>query len=137
MSSEPTGDDLLAVCTFARRFEEPDFVAGGWVSPEPSEDGVALLGYWVPSEDVARWQAALYEHHIVLPFDWTAPSWRRQMRCYYEDPGLLQRARLLTIRKVLTSLVRADRFCEGTLAEAFERGVPQAAMRRLGAISGE
>ena len=61
----------------------------------------------------------------------------RQMRHYAEDPSRLSRARLLTVCKVLTTLVRADRFCEGKLAEALERGVSQAAMRRLGEISGE
>jgi len=59
------------------------------------------------------------------------------MRHYAEDPSRLSRARLLTVCKVLTTLVRADRFCEGKLAEALERGVSQAAMRRLGEISGE
>lgn len=135
MTDEPTRDDLLGVCTFARRFSEPDFVAAEWVSPPPGEDGAFMIGYLVPSEDVERWVHALYEHHIVLPFDWTRPQWTQQMRRYAEDTSLLERARLLTIRKVVTTLVRGERFCEGSLAEAFERGVPQAAMRRLHVLS--
>lgn len=133
--TRPTRDDLLTVLTFARSLGEPDFVAGEWVSPPPDDDGVTMLGYWLPSGDVARWQAALYEHHLVLPFDWTAASWRRQMRRYTVDSSLLEQVSLLTIRKVLTTLVRAERFCEGSLAEAIELGVPQAAMRRLGELA--
>lgn len=135
MSEGPTRDGLLAVCTFVRRFETPDFAAGAWVSPGHREDGVLQIGYWAPSEAVARWQDALYEHHVVVAFDWTESKWRRQMRRYYADPGLLGQARLVTIRKVLTTLVRAERFSEGTFAEAFERGVPQAAIRRLRELS--
>lgn len=131
MNEEPTREDLLAVLAYARRFDETDFVAGEWVSPETREGGALQVGYWRPSEDVARWQAALYEHQVVLKFDWTDPEWTRQMRRYAGDQSLLEGARLLTIRKVLTTLVRADRFCEGTFAQAFERGVPQAAMRRF------
>lgn len=137
MTNEPTRRALAAVCAFALRFDESGFVAGKWISPEPLEDGVTPFPYWSASEDVAQWEAALYEHHIVWSFDWTEPDWTRQMRHYHADPNLLGRAPVLTVRKVLTTLVRADRFCEGTLARAFERGVPQAAMQRLGAIAGE
>jgi hypothetical protein len=131
----PSREDLLAVLAYARSFDEPDFVGGEWVSPPPDDDGVTMLGYWLPSGDVVRWQAALCEHHIVLPFDWTAASWRRQMRRYTVDSSLLEQVSLLTIRKVLTTLVRAERFCEGSLAGAIEHRVPQAAMRRLGELT--
>ena len=135
MTDEPTREDLLAVCSFARRFEEPGFVAGEWLSPEPMSDGTIAIGYWAPSEDVASWVAALNEHHIVISFDWTDTSWGRQMRRYYADPTLLDRADLLTIRKVLTTLLRAERFSEGTLADAFDHGVAQTAMERLKEIA--
>lgn len=135
MNEEPSQNDLPTVLTFARSFDEPGFVAGEWVFPETGEEGIAALGYWVPHEDVAQWQSALYEHHVLVSFDWTTPSWRRQMRLYEANPSLLHRARLLSVRKVLTTLLRAERFCEGSLGEAFDRGVPQAAMRRLGTIA--
>lgn len=131
MNGEPAREDLLAVCTFARRFDDPGFVAGKWASLEPREDGMRMLECWVPSEAVARWQAGLYERNIVLPFDWMEPRWARRMGRYHEDPSLLDSAQLITIRRVLTTLVRAERFCDGTLGVAFERGVPQAAMRRM------
>lgn len=135
MTHGPTREDLLAVSTFARNFDVPGFVAGEWVYPVPGKEGVLQIGYWAPSEDVARWQAALYEHHIVQAFDWMEPEWTFQLRRYSRDPDLLDRATLLTVRKVLTTLVRAERFCEGSLAESFERGVPWAAMKRLGMLS--
>lgn len=134
MTDGPTRDDLLAVCQIARRFDEPNFVAGAWISPEPNEDCVPQISYWRPSEDVTRWEA-LYEHGVIVPFDWTEPGWAQEMRCLTEVPSRLRFADLLTVRKVLTTLVRVDRFCEGSLAGAFERGVLQAAMRRLGELS--
>lgn len=85
MTNGPSREDLLAVLTFGRRFEDPDFVAGAWVSPARYNDGARMLGYWVPSEDVTQWQSAVYEHRIVLPFDWTDPQWTRRMRRYQQD----------------------------------------------------
>lgn len=135
MNEGPTREDLLAVLTFARRFDEPDFVAGDWIRPQPNQNGVEQVDYWSACEDVVRWQAALYERHVMLAFDWTNPEWTREMRRYCVDPGLLATVDLLTIRKVLTTLLRTERFCEGSLAAAFERGVPQAAMMRLAEIA--
>lgn len=134
MTDKPNRVDLLAVCTFARRFDEPDFVAGAWVAPEPQEDVVLQIGYWRPSEDVARWMLALDKHRLIAAFDWTEPEWTQEMRRFTEDPSRLRRADLDTVRKVLTTLIRSVRFCEGSLGEAFERGVPQAAMRRMQTI---
>lgn len=132
MSGEnPTREDVSAVLTFSRSLLEPGFVAGEWVSPPSFEDGVLTLASWLPSEEASQWERALYEHHIILSFDWAESTWTRQMGRYYADPSLLERVSLLTIRKVLTTLLRADRFCEGYLADAFERGVPQSATMRL------
>lgn len=135
MSGGPTREGLLAVLTFARRFDAPDFVAGEWVAPGPGPDGVLQADYWVASQAVGAWEQALYMHSVVLPFDWTEPEWIREMRRNYADPSLLATTDLLRIRKVLTTLVRVERFREGSLAAAFERGVPQAAMMRLAEIA--
>lgn len=135
MTEGPSREDLLAVCTFARRFAEPGFVAGEWVSPQPGEDGVLLAGYWCPSPDVAEWLSTLHERHIIVSFAWTEPGWIHQMQHFTEEPSLLEGADLTAIRKVLTTLARAQRFREGTIAQAFEGGVPQAATRRLRRIA--
>lgn len=135
MSGGPTREDLLAVLTFARRFDAPDFVAGDWVVFGPGPDGVLQAGYWAASEAVRAWEQALYEHNVALPFDWTEPEWAREMRRFKADPSLLANTDLLRIRKALTTLVRAERFCEESLAGASEGGVLQAAMMRLAEIA--
>lgn len=56
---------------------------------------------------------------FIQPFDWM--NWREGEQLV-DDPVLLRRANLQTLRKLLTAHVRADRFSEGHLAGTFESG---------------
>ncbi len=133
--SGPYSEDLAAVAIFAGVFEHSDFVAGSWTHPAAGRDGVIQMSYWEPHPDVQRWHDALYRHGMVLPdFDWSAADWRDSMVGFQANPSLLESADLETVRKVLTTAVRADRFNEGYLGSLFEAGVAQAATRRLGAL---
>lgn len=134
-ASGPYSEDVAAVAGFAEVFESPDFVAGSWTHPSSGPDGVIQMSYWEPHPDVRRWHDSLYRHGMVLPdFDWSAADWRDSMARLQADPSLLESADLETVRKVLTTAARADRFNEGYLDSLFETGVAQAATRRLGAL---
>jgi hypothetical protein len=52
-----------------------------------------------------------------------------------EDPSPIADSDLETVRRVLTYVVRAERFAEGTLAKAFQSGIAQAATKRLGELA--
>ena len=104
MSQSPTKDDLAAVAAFAERFEAPWFSAG----------------------------EALYDHNIVDPDSgYMEESAAEFVRRLEEDPMRIAGSDLATVRCVLTRVVRADRFVEGTIARASETGVAQAATKRL------
>jgi len=134
-TSGPYSEDLAAVAAFAAVFEDSDFVAGLWTHPDPAADGVIRMSHWEPHADVQRWLDSLYRHGMVLPdFEWSAADWRDSMVGFQADPSLLESADLETVRKVLTTAARADRFNEGYLGSLFEAGVAQAATRRLGIL---
>ncbi len=61
----------------------------------------------------------------MVVFDWV--RWRAEV----SDPTALGGADVLTLRKLLTFHVRADRFSEGHLISAFEKGHITAILRRL------
>lgn len=61
----------------------------------------------------------------MVVFDWV--RWRAKV----SDPTALGGADLLTLRKLLTFHVRADRFSEGHLISAFEKGHITTILRRL------
>ena len=103
-----------------------------------SQDGYKL-GEWVTISghlpdfsyhpDVRAFIAALYKEKMVLSFDWT--SWKDEAQRYQLDSKGLARADLLTLRKLLTTHVRADRFTEGHLAAMLESGHIVAILCRL------
>ena len=72
---------------------------------------------------------------MIIPFDWR--SWSEEAERYQMDPEALQAADLLTLRKLLTAHVRAERFAEGHLASVFESGHIAAILRRLKQIRAE
>ena len=114
---------LDAVLRFLPIFERPGYVFGEWHSPE------GQFPYYSMSREVMDFCQALYDQQIVFSFDW--PSWQDEAQRLYSDPAALERADLLTLRKLLTTHVRKDRFAEGHLAEMFECGHVTAILRRL------
>ncbi|QDT48935.1 hypothetical protein Pan258_29820 [Symmachiella dynata] len=58
-------------------------------------------------------------------------------REYVNSPGMIESSDVKTIRKLFTTHVRKDRFCEGHLATMFENGHIVALMRRLQQIRDE
>ena len=89
-------------------------------------------GYFAYSPEVDAFVAALYAQDLLLVFDW--PSWRAEAQRYLSQPEALETADLTTLRKLLTTHVRADRFSEGHLAGVLQSGHITAILRRLKAI---
>ncbi len=128
----PSAEDLRVFAEFANAFESDDFVAGTPYGEEEVEPGVYTMGGWIPSEIVIQWETALYDHHIIDGnSDYLSPEFARRMNEFAEDLTLLSAADLQTVRTVLTNISRGERFCDGYLCDAFDRGVAQAATRRL------
>ena len=121
--------ELDAILRFLPIFERPGYVFGEWQYP-PGQ-----FPYCLTSSDVNDFDKALYGQQIVFPFDW--PSWQKEAERYHSDPDALETADLLTLRKLLTTHVRKDRFVEGHLASMFECGHITAILRRLKAIREE
>ena len=70
-----------------------------------------------------------YDDGWMLPgFDWA--SWD-EGRTIAGDPVRIKDTDLLTIRKLITALVRNERFCDGALQATYDRGVIQAILRRI------
>lgn len=65
-------------------------------------------------------------------FDW--PGWQTEAQRYFADPDLLASADVATLQKLVTTLVRAERFSGGYLAQAIDSGRIRAILRRLQAI---
>ncbi len=114
---------INAILKYLPTFEKQDDPFGQWVEQE----GQFL--YFSFSPEVDEFISTLYKQNMIIPFDWT--SWGEEAERYRTDPAALEAADLLTLRKLLTAHVRADRFVEGHLASVFESGHMTAILRRL------
>ncbi len=65
---------------------------------------------------------------IVESFDWMKWDYRNEL---ITNPGKISNCDLDAICKLITSIVRAERFCDGTLMSAYRKGVFDAIIKRL------
>ena len=69
-----------------------------------------------------------HEDGVILKYDW--PSWLEAGRRYFR-PGGIESADLETARKLLTIIVREDRFLEGSLEQSVNSGLAARIVRRI------
>ena len=117
------GGQIDAVLKYLPIFQEPGYQFGEWHTPEGQS------AYFSYKPEVDEFVGTLYKQGLIIQFDW--PSWKEEIRRYRSDPATLAKADLLTIRKLLTAHVRADRFVEGNLASIFREGHLTAILQRL------
>lgn len=91
------------------------------------EQHVIQMAYVVHSEAVDQAVEVLYELQAVIPFEWS--KWDGVER--YRGGAGLGHAPVADAVRMTTAIIRADRFCEGTIAAALDDGTFRAALRRL------
>lgn len=129
--------DIDAILAFLPAFEQSGRTFGEWQPHRDVRTGEALpMAYCFMAPDVQAFMEALYEHHWMYPFDWMNRVWQKRMFAMRDDPARMARARLETMRKMLITYARADRFCDGALVEACEQGYVLAILRRVKELAG-
>ena len=94
---------------------------GEWSSGMADEEGVIHLPYCVPEPIVSQFLEIVYAIPIIISFDWG--SWEEGRKMANDDNFNFDCTNLLAKCKLLTAIVRNDRFCEGALVSAFESGL--------------
>jgi hypothetical protein len=124
--------DLRALVRFLPALEKPDF--------EPGEviESSSHMPYILYSETVSEFIHAADKHGWVRRgFNW--PEWARtaEARRLREDGPGLARATKDQLVRLLTTILRQDRFSEGALLHAFESGLMLRIVRRAAALPSE
>lgn len=118
-----------------RVFDEPGFEFGRWVAPVAGDDGVTQLGWYSLSPAAEAFVRDSYDLGWVVDFDW--PTWiQTPDGGALADPAAIGKATEDELAKLLTTLIRQDRFAEGGLAAAFESGMLTAILRRANELAG-
>jgi len=90
---------------------------------------VATLEPYIYATEVEQFIKTLYQEGFVTQFDWT--NWQQEAEEFVNHPECLQTAQMETIQKLLTTHVRAERFCSGHLAHVIQTGHILAILNRL------
>jgi hypothetical protein len=91
---------------------------------EPSridENGHIRLPVYRTNKVVEQFHRLVYEIGIVLNFDWV--SWDEGRKIVSDSDFDFDSIDILTKCKIITAVVRSERFRDGALAEAFQSGL--------------
>ncbi len=84
------------------------------------KDGVYHIPNWSSAEIVYEFQKIVYEIPIVIDFNWG--GWDEGRKMAGDENFDFDTVDIPTKCRLITAFVRNDRFCEGALSGAFERG---------------
>ncbi len=127
---DPTDEMLRGLAAYLPRFQASDFEFGRW-EPPAVDDGVTSLGFYVLSDEAVAFIESAYTLGWVFDFDWMKWASTEEAKRLHRDRDLLAAADGKQISKLLTAIVRNDRFGEGSLAEAYESGLLTAILGRV------
>jgi len=119
-----------AVLRWLPVLEREGFSAGEWKGVERRADVSYTAPWFAYSDEVDRFHRDLARYGFIRPFDW--PAWCREVGAdVLTSKEFVREADLETVWKLFTAHIRADRFNEGHLANAFVNGHIVALLRRL------
>jgi hypothetical protein len=130
-------DRLRSLADLVPLLESADADFGHWEAPPPV-DGVHRMPYYVFGPTADAFTAALARGGwIVIGFDWNAWLQTDEGQALRDRPEALAAATPDQIARLLTAIVRSDRFFEGSTAGAYESGLIARIARRAAVLLDE
>jgi hypothetical protein len=128
---------LASLADLVPMLEAADADFGHWGAPPPV-DGVGHMPYFAFGPASEEWRAAVGRGSwIVMGFDWMTWLDTEEGQALRDRPEALAAATSDDLAKLLTAIVRSDRFVEGSIAGAFESGLLARIARRAAALRAE
>lgn len=124
---------LLRIAAFGEVFDAPGFSFGTWEPSRQTTDGAWTMPYYVFSSAAREFLATL----VVDPsVDW--PAWASTAEAQrLRDVAAVADATPEQLVKLMTWIVRSDRFVEGSIEGAYESGVLGAIIARAAELAKE
>ena len=130
-------DRLRPLADLTSILEAPDADFGHWHASDTTADGVIHTPWFEfgPAADAVRAAVAQGEW-MLIGFDWM--TWLRtdEGQALRDDADAVTTATPDQLAKLLTAIIRSDRFVEGSMAGAFESGLLARIARRAAALLG-
>lgn len=126
---------LRALADFLPALENPDFKGGEMAAVDQPEPGVWSMPYASYGATASAFVKAAYEHGWVkMDFGWSEWMQSAEARALRDDEARLAAATPEQLARLLTVVIRQDRFAEGALLEAFDSGLILRVVRRAAAL---
>jgi hypothetical protein len=94
----------------------------GHLYDDDDEDSEVLtFPFYIEAPVVREFEKHCYELGIVIDFDWS--KWDEGRELLSGDKSVIETLDLITLCKLITAIIRNDRFCDGALIGAFEDGL--------------
>ena len=93
---------------------------GKLVGAEKMPDGTVSLPYWSEDEIVSKFYNTSYFLGLVVVFDWS--GWQEGIVILNNPMVDFKEFDINTLCKLLTVIIRSDKFCEGYMINCFETG---------------
>jgi hypothetical protein len=127
-------DRLQALADLVPILEAPDADFGHWERPAPV-DGVQTFGWFEFGPTAEAWRSGVGRGGWVIQgFDWRSWLETAEGRTFLDRPESVARATPEDLARLLTAIVRSDRFVEGSIAGAFESGLLARIARRAAVL---
>ena len=121
-----TNESIKKILTFSPYFLSNNNF-GEWKGSE-NKDRINTIPHLIYADKVSEFIEVLHSTNFIISFNWS--KWDEGKKII-SDVKLIKVVDLLTLRKLITAIVRNDRFCEGTLLNAIEDGIIQIVLKRL------
>ncbi|NMC76126.1 MAG: hypothetical protein GYA60_02345 [Candidatus Methanofastidiosa archaeon] len=129
----PTMEQLKRIIEYIPYFENRHNKFFDYIPPEENKNGTSHFPYYIYSEKVSDFISCLEEHKfLVSPYD------QKCVRKYFSLlKGEIDSSELgiLDIRNIFSFLLNADRFCEGQIARAINKGIFLKMLKRIEQIA--
>jgi hypothetical protein len=128
---------LQALADLVPVLESPDAAFGHWETPPPV-DGVHRMPNFAfgPTEEAFR-SAVGRGGWIIMGFDWMTWLRTEDGEALRDRPEAVAGTSADELAKLLTAIIRSDRFVEGSLVGAFESGLLARIARRAAVLLNE
>ena len=126
MNEQDLRGRLRAIARFLPIFEAPAFHFGHWSTTSV---------FYEFSDEASAFMQAAYDAGLVLAdFDWSEWSQTAEAARFREDRSAIESASAVQLARLITALLRSERFAEGSLSAAYEHGLLTRILKRAVAL---
>lgn len=85
------------------------------------ENSLIFMAYYEPDKTISQFLHIVYDMPIIISFDW--PKWDEGRKMARDEDFNFDTVDIPTKCKLITAIVRNDRFCDGALFNTFKSGM--------------